>query len=119
MKTATLSQNILDILENNGFYAEHIEEQDGEFFIEISQYTPEGEDWWETIWFDGTDEGFIEAINTRANNFDIDEEAEIFISVRGQYGVPNDIQALLDDAKWKKATLETLAEELNEKGVEK
>ena len=117
MKTLTLSQNIIDILENNGFYVEHIEEQDGEFFIEISQDTPQGEDWWETIWFDDTDKGFIEAITTRAYNFDIDEEIEPYIECRGTHGIPYSIKALVEDAEWKRSTLEALVEELNEKGA--
>ena len=117
MKITTLSQNILEILENNGFYIESIDEQDGEFFIEISQDTPQGEDWWETIWFDGTDKGFIEAINTRAYSFDVDEEVEPYIECRGTHGVPNSIKALIKDAEWKQSKLEALTEELNEKGA--
>ena len=118
MKTVTLSQNILDILENNGFYVGDIEERDEEFYIEISQGTPAGEDWWETIWFDGTDEGFIEAINERVGNFDVDSEAGDFVAMRGQYGIPDDIETLLDDAKWKQATLEALEEDLNTQEAE-
>lgn len=114
MKTVTLSQNILDILENNGFDTENLEfgKQDESFFIELNQCTPEGEDWWITIWSDGTDAGFIKNIIERADNFDIDEEVEPWIELRGEQGVPNSIVALIDDARWKQTTLRALADDL-------
>lgn len=50
-----LADLIRDILEKNNFnlYGD-IEEQNRGFCLEFGQATPEGEDWNETIWFNGT-----------------------------------------------------------------
>lgn len=113
----TLSDKLLEVLENNGFLCDgNVTEQDGDYYIEINQNTPKGEDWWETIWFDGTEEGFIKAIFDRASSFNVDEEVEVYIDIRGTRGVPDSIEDLMKDAKWKKETLRTLSRALqNEK----
>ena len=51
-----LSERIIKVLEKNEFNVGEITEQDKEFYLEFGQSTPEGEDWWETLWFDGTEE---------------------------------------------------------------
>ena len=104
-----LNKKIIDILENNDFTVGEITKQGDDYYIEINQYTPLGEDWWETIWFDGTDNGFIEAVEKRHDNFDVYDEAEIWIDCRGKNGVPNSIRALVEDAQWKQKTLCELA----------
>lgn len=109
-----LSNKIISVVENNGFSIHEVEKQGEDFYIEINQYTPCGEDWWETIWFDGTDEGFIEAIKDRYNSFDVDEETEIWIENRGKNGVPSSIKALVEDAEWKERTLGKLFDQLEE-----
>ena len=109
-----LNDNVIGIVENNGFSIHEVEKQGEDFYVEINQYTPCGEDWWETIWFDGTDEGFIEAIKDRYNGFDVDEETEIWIESRGKNGVPSSIKALVEDAEWKERTLGELFDQLEE-----
>lgn len=109
-----LSNKIISIVENNGFSIHEVEKQNEDFYVEINQSTPLGEDWWETIWFDGTDEGFIEAIKDRYNGFDVDEETEIWIENRGKNGVPSSIKALVEDAEWKERTLGELFDQLEE-----
>lgn len=106
------NEAIIKVLEDAGFNIGEITEQDGEYYIELSQYTPEGEDWYVIIWFDGTDEDFIKSVRTCADNFDVDEEAEPYIEMRGQRGVPSSIADLIEDAKWKGKTLEDLADAL-------
>lgn len=114
-----LDKKIQDILEKNEFnFDEKISEQDNGKYIEINQSTPEGEDWWETIWFDGTYEGFTNAVEERVLNFDVDEEVEIWISSRGKGGCPNSIMDLVHDAEWKQKTLEKLLDDLQEKEEE-
>ena len=78
------------------------------------QGTPAGEDWWETIWFDGTNEDFINNIKRRYNTFDVDEEAEMWVNMRGTNGVPNSIKILLEDAEWKEGMLLKLSDALEE-----
>lgn len=117
-----LDKKIQDILEKNEFnFDEEIIEQDNGKYIEINQSTPEGEDWWETIWFDGTYEGFVNAVEERVLNFDIDEEVEIWIPNRGKGGCPDSIMDLVHDAEWKQKTLENLLDDLqgNEKEEKK
>ena len=83
--TMILPEEIVDILENNGFSCNgKISKQSGEYYVEISQGTPLGEDWSEIIWFDGSKEGFVEAVRKRANGFDVDEEVEVYIPCRGE-----------------------------------
>ena len=113
-----LNDKVIGIVENNGFSIHEVEKQGNDFYVELNQYTPLGEDWWETIWFDGTDEGFIEAIKDRYNGFDVDEEAEIWVENRGKNGVPNSIKALVEDAEWKERTLGELFDQLNELELE-
>lgn len=113
-----LNEKIQEVLEKNNFSCNgEIIEQGNEKYIEINQRTPEGEDWWETIWFDGTYEGFTNAIEERVFNFDIDDEAEVWIPSRGKGSCPNSIMDLVHDAEWKQKTLEKLLDDLqgNEK----
>ena len=110
-----LDKKIQDILEKNEFnFDEEISEQDNGKYIEINQSTSEGEDWWETIWFDGTYEGFVNAVEERVLNFDVDEEVEIWIPNRGKGGCPDSIMDLVHDAEWKQKTLENLLDDLQE-----
>ena len=109
-----LNDKVIKVVENNNFYINEVEKQDNDFYVELGQYTPCGEDWWETIWFDGTDEGFIEAVRERYRDFDVEEETEVWIEHRGKNGVPNSIRDLIEDAEWKANMLGELADELDE-----
>ena len=109
-----LNDKVIEAVEKNNFSIHEVKKQGNEFYVEINQGTPLGEDWWEVIWFDGTDEGFINAVRERYNNFDVDEEAETWIESRGKNGVPDSIKALVEDAEWKESTLRELANELEE-----
>lgn len=114
-----LNSKIIEIVEKNDFCLEDVEEQNGKFYVEMNNCTPCGEDWWETVCFDGTDEDFIKAVRGRADNFDIDEEAEVYISCRGENGVPSSIKDLIEDAEWKKSALDELAGDLENLNFEK
>ena len=111
-----LPEEIVNIIENEGFSCNgkicKQWKQSGEYYVEIFQGTPLGEDWNETIWFDGSKESFIEAVRNRANIFDVDEEVEIWIPCRGENGCPSSIEALVEDAKWKEEQIEKLADAL-------
>ena len=45
-------------------------------------------------------------------NYDVEDEAAIYIDIRGKHGVPNSIKALLDDSQWKKDKLTKLATQI-------
>lgn len=114
-----LPERIIEVLERNEFNIGKVTKQDNKFYLEYGQNTPEGEDWWETLWFDGTEEGFIKAFTERANSFDVDEEAEVWIEARRNVnGVPDSIRDLISDAEWKKETLLQTARELNDEELE-
>lgn len=114
-----LHKKIIELLENNGFSVNDVE-QNGEsgYYVELNQSTPEGEDWWVTITYDGTDEDFIREFKTHADYFDVDEEVEIWVDSRGKNGVPSSIRALVEDAEWKEETLKNTADDLDELNLE-
>lgn len=105
-------KDIVKILEDNDFVVGEITKQSNGILVELNQSTPLGEDWWVVIFFDGTNNGFIQEFYHYAYNFDIDEEVEIFVQGRGRNGIPNSIIDLVEDAKWKQKTLEETADEL-------
>lgn len=107
-----LSQRTIDILEKNEIHVFDREEQHEQFYREIEFWSPEGEDVIECIWYDGTDEGFIEAFRNNAEDFDPDEHAEMWIDSRGTNGVPCSIRALIEDADAIKNILLDVAGEL-------
>ena len=111
-----LSEKIIDIIEEQNFscYGK-ITKQGDDYYVEIGQYSPAGNDWSEVIWFDGTEGGFINAVRQRALDFDINDEMRLWIPLMGKNGVPEDAEALLEDAKWKKQALLDLSDAL-EKG---
>lgn len=111
-----LNENIVRVFENNGFnvgepeYSNHHRE----YCVEINQSTDLGEDWWFTLWYDGTDEDFIQKFETYVDYFDYKEEAKIFLENMGKFGIPDDPEAIIEDQKWKLETLRTTLKELNE-----
>lgn len=113
MNMKRLNNKIIQILEEQGFKVHDIEKHDEEYYVEINQHTPAGEDWWEHIIFNGTNKDFIEQICERTLYFDVDDEVEVLIKNRGKNGIPNSITILVDDARWKLETLEIVCNNLN------
>jgi hypothetical protein len=87
-----LNENIVRILEDNGFYVGEPEYSDHhkEYCIEINQSTDLGEDWWMALWYDGSDEDFIQKFETMVDNFNPDEEAEPVLRQLCSYRVHSD-----------------------------
>lgn len=110
----TLNEKITDLLEANDISLCGLEEQDGRCWSEMEWYTPEGEDFIFTVWFDGTDADFIRKFAEYAADFDPDEHAEMWVDSRGKNGVPNSIRALIDDADAIKKMLRIVAADLAE-----
>ena len=113
-----LNEKTITILEENNMSISERYEQNGDYYREIEFYSPEGEDVCETIWYDGTDDGFIEAFRQLADNFDADKHAEMWINNRNVKGVPDSVRALIDDAENIKDTLLEVAENLEGKEKE-
>lgn len=114
MNIDELRQKINDL--DFGIYDETF--SDGTVGMELSQYTPMGEDWNFSIEYDGSVESFMENLKEFERNFDVDEEAQFFISQMGISGIPNDVEGLLEDAKWKKKQLEDLVATLEGANLE-
>ena len=119
-----LCKDVMQIVKGCGFSI-NIEKQNtgnrlfAGYCADLNQSTPEGEDWWESITFDGTDWGFIKAIRDRAYYFDVDEEVEKWIPHRGEGSCPCSILALVEDAQWKENKLSELAEKLEDRERER
>ena len=109
-----LNEKIIEAIENNGFCYSAVVEQDNGFYIELYQDTPAGEDWHVIIWFNGSNNEFINSFRRYSEAFDVDEEAEIWIKSRGEYGVPSSISLLVKDAEWKKEKLGLLLKDLED-----
>lgn len=102
------------VAENLGFSVTEngYDETHKEWDIELNQYTPAGEDWWFGFSFKDPNE-LAEKVGDYYMDFDVDEEAEIWIEGRGTRGIPSSIQTLVDDAKWKEDQLFKLHEALD------
>lgn len=107
-----LTENVISILEDNEVKIYDRSYQNGEYYREIEYCSPEGEDVVQTIWYDGTERGFVEAVRKLSDDFDVDEHVELFSSSRGKGGVPESIKVLVEDAEWIDAFLSDLADEL-------
>jgi len=89
----------------NGWHCE------GRNYVELEKYSPAGEDFGMIIDFDMKDPvgSFLEDLEEYAENFDMDEHAELWIPRRGERGCPSSISELIQDAKdIKKMILELL-----------
>lgn len=111
-----LSERIIKVLESHdislcGEISERTYNNDG-YDVDLETYSPEGEDVIIPLIYDGTEEDFIRQFRSYAEDFDVEEHAEIWIESRGKNGVPNRIKDLLDDAEWQKEMLLEVAKEL-------
>ena len=109
-----LNKKIIEAIENNGFCYSAVMERDNKFYIELYQDTPAGEDWHIIIWFNGSNNGFINSFRRYSESFDVDEEAEILVESRGEYGIPISISLLVKDVEWKKEKLGLLLKDLED-----
>lgn len=100
------------IIEDSGWQVNIDEIIGNESELEIRQYTPAGEDWGIVVFFDGTVEDAINAIIEYAENYDYNDEQGELIAMRGQHGIPDDIETLVEDGKWKQEVLNDLATKL-------
>ena len=64
--------------------------------------------------YDGTPEDFVKQFTESAENYDVDEEVELYVGMRGKNGVPNTVRELLDDCQEAKDTLMEIARRLQE-----
>lgn len=83
-----------------------------EYYVLLQTHSPLGEDLPEEFEVDTIKE-LVKEMRQRADNYDADEHAELWIGSRGQNGVPNcSIRELLDDAEKIGKMYEALADVL-------
>ena len=99
-------EKLTDIVESREASLTSLEDED---CVVLQTYTPEGEDWVEEFYFDGTIQDLAKQVQLRVENFDVDEEAMLWIPHRGADGISNSICALVDDAEWKLQSLKFFA----------
>lgn len=111
-----LSKRIEGILKKHDFSIcgdiERYDEKE-KYDIELEIYSPEGEDVIVSLTYDGTEDSFITSFNDYANEFDVEEHAEMWIENRGKNGIPESIKDLLNDAEWINNMLLKVADKLN------
>lgn len=101
------------IIEGKGFYFKHQKEKNGWYYALLEQSTPLGEDW--CLEFDYKNiTDLVNQIIEYSCNYYADDEAEIYINIRGKNGVPSSIRDLLKDADWKGEKLKELCDALTE-----
>jgi len=105
-------KKIKEILEKKGIKYE-IRPKEGYGLVEFWTDTA-GQDIPTEFDFDGTPEGFVKEFVERAENYDVDEEVELFASMRGKRGVPDTIRELIDDCQEAKDTLLDIAKALKD-----
>lgn len=78
----------------------------------IQQHTPLGEDW--NINFDEC-ENAKELIECLENCLDgVDDDTTTFVDMRGTHGIPDDLQAIVEDGEWKKQILKDMIKRIDD-----
>lgn len=73
-----------------------------------------GQDISVVIDYDGTVNDLVNKFSDYAENYNVDEEVELYVNMRGQNGVPSTIRELLDDCQEAKDTLMNIATKMKE-----
>lgn len=114
-----MEKKLIDAIEAEGWSVRPIV-QDGKHLADIAIFSPAGEDFCPTIWYDeGTTEEFIDGLEEFIDGYDVDEEAYLWLdsSGHGKNGAPYHIKDIIEDKEWSlnkmKALLKKLKETLN------
>ena len=107
-----LPDKIIDVLKSQGWNLCCIEEQGGEYYAELEKYSPNGEDFVPTIWFNGLPADFIEKVAEYADGYDADDHVIDLIECCGRNNLPGSLCDLIDDAEDIGEMLHALADAL-------
>ena len=93
-------EKLLEKAEELDWYYKFYKQPDGNIYAEMEKYSPAGEDFVMTVYFDDTDplHSFVESVKKEYENFDPDEHVELWIDTRGTCGAPETIRELVNDA---------------------
>ena len=73
------------------------ERADGTYYVLLQAHSPAGEDLPEEFEVESVEE-LVRDMRRRSDDFDADEHAEMWVSSRGENGVPYSIRELINDA---------------------
>ena len=113
MKKSMLPEKITDVLESQDWNLCSIIEQDGEYYAELEKYSPIGEDFVPTIWFNGLPTDFIEKVAEYADDYDADNHVIDLIECYRRNDLPGSLRDLIDDAETIGGMLYDLADALS------
>lgn len=101
---------LLDIIRNHDWLLEPSEQEIKNGDLELQGWTPAGENYY--IYLQGeTEQEMLTSMTLLADTFDVDEHVEMWLSSRGQNGVPATARELVEDAEWIMGELEEIASE--------
>lgn len=110
MQERKLDPAIESAMEEAGFVNAGTYEQGGEMYTEIELCpTPTGGDFLALVWHDNTAAGFAKGLKDFVRGYNVDDEVEMYVPMRGKGGCPSSIQALVDEMKWRKKSVRKLA----------
>ena len=110
MKNEELFERIEAVLDDSEVRYE-IEETSG--YVEFWTDTA-GQDIRVDIEYDGTPEDFVSRFAEYAENYNVDDEVELYVDMRGKSGIPDTIRELINDCEEAKNTLMSIAEKLED-----
>lgn len=84
-----------------------------EAFVEFWTDTA-GQDIPVDIEYDGTPEDFARKFSEYADAYDVDDEVEVYVGMRGKNGVPNTVRELMDSCQEAKDTLTEIAKNVSQ-----
>lgn len=113
IKKSMFPEKITDVLESQDWDLCSIEEQDGEYYADLEKYSPNGEDFIATIWFNGLPADFIEKVAEYADDYDADDHVLDLIEGCSRGCLPGSLRDLIDDAEAIGEMLHDLADELS------
>lgn len=114
MKINRTLKVVEQLLEKLGFNLDVSFEEVCSYTATISQYTPAGEDWSFTIWFNGSQENLVDKVHEYLEDYDPKEEFAMWVDAKyhnSVAGIP-DIETLYEDCKWKEQAMSELDREI-------
>ena len=119
MKEKVMDEELLKVIEEEG-WSVCPSIQDGKHIVEISVFSPAGEDFFTTIWCgDGSTQEFVEELGKYIDGYDVDEETYLCLGTdgHGKNGAPYHIEDILEDKEWCLSKMETLYEKLKNRFI--
>lgn len=104
-----LSEKVLNILDTYSINVSKRDLYNEQYYRELEFYWDLGENVLISVWYDGTEEGFVKSFRKCADDFDVDEH-----TIMRAANVDISLRTLLDDAENIKSFLLEVADELQD-----